>query len=151
MRKIVIALITLLPIIAYADNMCVKAGSVLVVLDPQISGTALASDSTSKTWSTQFGYGVVSGIGACYSSEVGTNVMGDVASNQINLSPYDTGTLCYCKMLRPIESAWVFNYGSDPRFQSIFTSCASGCASKCSSNTASSVALRTGMFSNIAE
>ena len=144
MRKIVIALITLLPIVAYGDNMCVKDGSVLVVLDPQINGTALSNNQTGKTWSTRFSYGIISGIGGCY-NDVGST-QGVVASDQANITPYTTGSYCYCKMLKPVESAWVYNVS----FYSVGY-CASGCASSCSSNTASAVVVRAGLFGNIAE
>ena len=146
MKKIVITLITLLPIVAYGDNMCVKDGSILVVLDPQIAGTALSNNQEGKTWSTQFSYGVVSGIGGCY-NDVGSTT-GGVASDQVNITPYTTGSYCYCKMLKPVESAWVYSGLSN-----YYTSrCADNCASTCSSSTAgAAVALRAGMFGNIAE
>jgi len=143
MKKIIILIATFLPIFAHAENMCVKDGSVMVVLDPQIGGTALSNNATGKTWSTQFSYGIISGIGGCYNNVGATQ--GAVASNQTNITPYSTGYYCYCKMLRPIESPWVFsgfNHGYN---------CPSDCASYCSSNAASAVALRTGLFSNLVD
>lgn len=141
MKKTILFIMAFLPIFAHAENMCVKNGSIMVVLDPQIGGTALANNATGKTWSTKFRYGVISGIGAC-SEEVGT-VQGAVASDQ-NISPYSTGRYCYCKMLRPIESAWVYS--------GIYSvSCASRCASDCVNAASSAVALRAGLFGNVIE
>jgi len=143
MKKIIILIATLLPIFAHAENMCVKNGSVMVVLDPQIGGTALAYNNTGKTWSTQFPYGIISGIGGC--SNESPNVQGAVASDQ-NITPYTGGTYCYCKMLRPIESAWVFS-GLSTGY-----TCASSCTRHgCSTSSTSSVALRAGLFGNIIE
>ncbi len=143
MKKIIILIATFLPILAHGENMCVKNGSVMVVLDPQINGTALSYNNTGKTWSTKFSYGVISGIGGCYNN-VGST-LGAVASDQTNITPYSTGAYCYCKMLRPIESPWVFSYSRDNG------DCAERCASKCSSYAASAVAVRAGLFGNVIE
>lgn len=142
MKKIILLIMAFLPIFAHAENMCVKNGSIMVVLDPQINGTALSNNATGKTWSTKFSYGVISGIGGCYSN-VGTT-LGGVASNQTNISAYSTGQYCYCKMLRPIESPWVYS-----GLYSV--SCGSRCMSDCSSNAGSLAALRAGLFGNVIE
>ncbi len=140
MNKIIVLFLTLAPIVCYAaDTMCVKPTTTVVVLDPSIRGTALANNATGKTWSTQFPYGIISGIGGCYSN-VGTT-QGEVASDQTNITPYSTGTHCYCKMLRPIESPWVFSVSND--------NCATHCPLYCSSNAATMVAVRRGLFGNI--
>ena len=142
MRIFKIMLLTLLCIqSSYAANMCVKDDAVMVVLDPQIGGTALSNNATGKTWSTKFSYGVVSGIGGCYSA-VGTT-QGQVATNQVDITPYSSGTYCYCKMLRPISSPWVYSgYNGNLNY------CASLCASYCSSYVGTVVAVRLGLFGN---
>lgn len=144
MNKIIVLFLTLAPIVCYAaDTMCVKPTTTVVVLDPNINGTALASNATGKTWSTQFPYGIISGIGGC--SNESPNVQGAVASDQ-NITPYTGGTYCYCKMLRPIESAWVFS-GLSTGY-----TCANSCTRYgCSALSTSSVALRAGLFGNIIE
>ena len=127
---------------ANATDMCIKDDALMVVLDTQINGTALANNATGKTWSTRFPYGIVSGIGGCYSNVGATQGM--VATDQTNISAYSSGTYCYCKMLRPIESAWVYsgslNFNND---------CATNCASYCASHAASAVALRRGLFGSV--
>ena len=143
MNKIIVLFLTLAPIVCYAaDTMCVKPTTTVVVLDPNINGTALASNATGKTWSTKFSYGVISGVGGCY-DDVGST-QGVVASDQTNITPYTTGAYCYCKMLRPIESPWVYS-----GYSSFNSDCASYCAFYCSSKAASAVALRAGLFGNI--
>ena len=124
---------------ANATDMCIKDDALMVVLDPQINGTALSNNATGKTWSTKFPYGIISGIGGCYNNVGSTQ--GGVASDQTNISAYSTGAYCYCKMLRPIESAWVYSGSSNN--DSI---CAAYCASYCASSAASAVALRRGLF-----
>ncbi|MBO7508885.1 MAG: hypothetical protein J6T57_01225 [Alphaproteobacteria bacterium] len=139
MKKIIITLLIIAPAVANAANMCIKNDAVMVVLDPQINGTALSNNATGKTWSTRFSYGVISGIGGCYSASGGTQ--GDVASDQVNVTPYSTGNFCYCKMLKPVESAWVY-FGTP-------YNCVSNCAGNCSSGAASAVALRSGLFGSV--
>ena len=139
MKKIVITLITLLPIVAYGDNMCVKDGSVLVVLDPLIGGTGL--EYSDRNWSVQFSYGVVSGIsGRAYPN----TTIGTLASNQETPNnPLNNG-YCYCKMLRPVESLWVQCTGG-------YGIALSDCANNCKNCVASNATMRISMFGNIAE
>lgn len=119
--------------------MCVKPNVTAVVMDPEIGGSALSSSSALKTWSTTFPYGVISGIASCYSN-VGTGV----ATNQTMLNQNTTGTFCYCKILRPVVSKWVYaiNVGNG-------NTCASDCASVCASRAGSVAALRRGLFGSI--
>ena len=143
MKKILSLFVMIfLPCVSHAANMCIKNDAVMVVLDSQVNGKALAYNNTGKTWSTKFSYGVISGIGGCY-SDVGLT-QGVVASDQTNITPYTGGLYCYCKMLRPIESPWVFSGNLDN-----LNYCAINCASYCSSYAASAVALRAGLFGNI--
>ena len=145
MKKIIIAILMILPFFAHAANMCIKNDAVMIVLDPQVGGTANGNSATGKTWSTKFSYGIISGVGGCYSNVGATQ--GGVASDQ-NITPYTSGTYCYCKMLKPAESAWVYSgYGSSAA--SYNNNCANYCASYCASNAASAVALRVGLFSTV--
>lgn len=146
MKKIIILIIAFLPILAHAENMCVKNGSIMVVLDPQINGTALTSDATGKTWSTQFPYGVISGIGGCSSVGVCTTA-GCIPQNQ-NITPYQEGNFCYCKMLRPIESVFVWTYYTAGNGE---PSCKTNCAAGCAEYAAKNVIFRTSLFGNVIE
>ena len=143
MKRIMVVLGMILPVVANAANMCIKDDAVMIVLDPQVAGTALSNNQTGKTWSTRFSYGIISGVGGCYSNLGDTQ--GVVASDQVNITPYSSGSYCYCKMLKPMESAWVYSgYSFQGR-------CPSDCASQCSSRTASSVEVRSGLFGNIVQ
>ena len=142
MKRIMVVLGMILPVVANAANMCIKDDAVMIVLDPQVAGTALSNNQTGKTWSTQFSYGIISGIGGCY-SDVGST-QGVVASDQVNITPYSSGSYCYCKMLKPMESAWVLSGAN-------IVQCDRNCASNCSSKTASNTEMRAGLFGNIVQ
>ena len=146
MKRIIIVLGMILPVVANAANMCIKDDAVMIVLDPQVAGTALSNNEEGKTWSTRFSYGIISGIGGCHNVGTGTTlVVGGVASDQVNITSYSSGRYCYCKMLKPMESAWVYS-----GLNNIY-SCYQDCASRCSETIASSVDLRAGLFGNIVQ
>ena len=129
---------------AMGANMCIKDDVVMVILDPVVNGSSLSSNATGKTWSTSFNYGVISGIGGCGAAPSPVSA-GTPAPDQSVLSPTSTGTYCYCKMLRPIPSQWVYS-----GFYNSYTSnCSSSCASYCASSVGSNVALRRGLFSSV--
>ena len=129
---------------AMGANMCIKDDAVMVILDPVVAGSSLSSNATGKTWSTSFNYGVISGIGGCGAAPSPVSA-GTPAPDQSVLSPTSTGTYCYCKMLRPIPSQWVYvGYRSNSD-----ANCASNCASLCASRVGSMDAVRQGMFSSV--
>ena len=139
MKKIIIALFTFFPIFAYGENMCVKDGSIMVILDPQIAGTTSSYDTTSGTWSVQFGYGVVSGIVGCS----GTNLSAGVV---VTGAVTSTNGYCRCKMLRPVESIWVAaNSGG---WCGSGDQCKQNCSSACASVIKSNLDMRKGLFGN---
>ena len=139
MKKIFLFFI-ILPCVANAANMCVKDDAMVIVLDPQIGGTALSSDASTKTWTAKFPYGVVSGIAGCFDDAGST--LGMVASDQTNINTSSVGAYCYCKMLRPFVSPWIF--ASCTRKDM----CAGGCAGYCLKNLSSAVEFRAGLFNN---
>ena len=126
---------------AIAADLCIKNDAMVVALNPMYNGTANGSDSVNKTWSTRFSYGTISGIATCATD---CETQGCVATNQ-NLNVYSTGGRCYCKMLRPAPSRWVYS----GHFSSNGNYCARDCASGCASNTASALALRRGLYGSI--
>ena len=90
---------------AFAADLCVRNDAMVVALNPDINGTRISySDIGVRTWAVSFPYGTVSGIGACAAD---CTTPGCVATNQ-NLRPdVNAGSICYCKILRPVESPWV--------------------------------------------
>ena len=132
---------------AFAADLCIKNDAMVVAMNPFYAGTANGYDSVSKTWSTRFSYGTISGIAACATDCTTT---GCVATNQ-NMNMYSTGASCYCKMLRPVESRWVFSGISTYYYGPSNDGCTPNCASNCASNAASASALRRGLFGNVIE
>ena len=133
-----------IPCIAHAaDTMCVKPTTTVVTLDPEINGTALSSNVTTGSWSTEFSYGIISGVAGCLSSAsyAGT-IPVDQSSVIISYSAPNTSRGCYCKMLKPIESKWV-----------AVTNNANGqntkCPALCASNIATTASVRRGLFGSI--
>ncbi len=132
-----ITMMVLLPVCGMAANMCIANDTAMVVLDPIIGGSSTDSNATAKTWSVTFSYGTISGIGSCVDADCTTQ--GCISTNQTNKSTLTTGNYCYCKMLRPVQSRWVYSV--------LLNYCASHCASFCASSVSSAVAVRRGLFS----
>ena len=148
MKKILFVLLSCFPMFANAANMCVKNDTVMVVLDPVVAPTSVTYDNTGKTWSAQFSYGVVSGIAACTGGmgSLGALDLGTLAPDQDALSVYSTGYYCFCKMLVPVESQWVFTHNGSPQGH---VYCGTECAKWCTANTegiSSSAAFRRALF-----
>ena len=120
---------------AHATTMCMASDTVAVILDPDINGTNYTY--TSGEWTTNFDYGDVSGIATCNS----TSGSYGTAYPQYNFEQGTTGVYCWCRMLRPARSAWVYSgaYGSA-------SFCAANCASSCALYVRYYVAFRRGVF-----
>lgn len=92
----------------WAANMCVKNDTVMVVLDPTIWATSanVTSNVAERTWSAKHSYGTISGISGCYTKPSTNTPL--IPTNQSAISQASTGSGCYCKMLRPAISQWVY-------------------------------------------
>ena len=106
-------------------------------LDPDINGTNYTYDASAGTWTTNFDYGDVSGISTCNS----TSGSWGVAYPQYNFEQGTTGVYCWCKMLRPARSAWVYlyEYGSA-------SDCDAYCADVCAYRVRYDADFRRGVF-----
>ena len=87
----------------------------------------------------------ISGISQC-SSTSGSLVGQKATALKISGGPYDQ--YCWCKMVSPAVSSWVFNddyeYGSA-------SYCANGCASACAGSAASNASFRSALFSGLSD
>ena len=136
MRKVIVTFLCLLPIFAYAANMCVKDGTMVVVLDPIPTGTTLSNDTDAGTWSIQFDYGVVSGVAHCGTAFSSVTVADTVVA----------GRGCYCKMLHPAESRWI---GVASITNCSVTACTTQCTRVLTGSVANwSLPARQAMYSN---
>lgn len=110
---------------ANAATMCTASDTVTVVLDPNIAGTGYTQDANLKTWQATFSYGKIYGIASCNktSGSVGMVNIGTV------MSQTDEGQYCWCKMLVPAVSAWVFEDGNSDSASNCAVFCANHCGS----------------------
>ena len=97
-------LLFLIPYATYAADMCVKNDTVMVVLDPLITGTNGTSDTSTKTWTGVFSYGTIHGIAGCGTESLDP---GQIPVDQASITTTSIGSKCFCKMLRPAVSKWV--------------------------------------------
>ena len=127
---------------AFAESgICVKPTTSMIVLDPNVNGSGSSNNAATKTWSVTFTYGVVSGIAGCIDTTDTATVPGDEV--QSTLSTTTTGGRCYCKMLYPVSSRWVFAYNASAY-------CAQYCTSNCSAEyTLKNQTFRQNLFGSI--
>ena len=144
MKKISVMLILLIAAVAcggsHATTMCMSSDTTAIILDPDIEGdnyTQSALTGGTGTWSTTFSYGTVSGIATCNT----TSGSFGVAYPQYDFDQGVTGQYCWCKMLRPARSAWVYNNDRGSA-----SDCGTYCAYDCGYNVRYSVGFRRGVF-----
>ena len=111
-----------------------------IILDPSVEGTGQSIyDRENATWSVPFPNYTISGISSCNSIDGGTV---GTAHAEYNFEQGETaGVNCWCRMMTPVRSAWVFRYTFP-----LASDCNAGCASNCGSNFLSSRIFRTPFF-----
>ena len=116
-----------------------------IILDPSVPGDNYTEDKATKTWTTTFSYGTVSGIATC----------NDVPGTYARAYPYPEynfdknhesgeGVYCWCRMTYPVRSAWV----SDGE-RSSASDCDSRCAYYCGDNVQRNSYFRGGVFGSV--
>lgn len=141
MKRYWLFLFMLIPMSAFAANMCVKNDTVFVVLDPVIAPTSRSYDNAERSWSATFSFGTISGIAGCglYNVMGGVNAVNIKTPNQNapSLSATDTAYyICACKMLLPVESYWINAfYQGGTNTSACSTVCAGKCRDKLSDST----------------
>jgi len=150
--KIIIILCINIPNLAFSREMCLPNDTVSIVLNSSIGGSGGSSnnyDNTNQTWNASFSYGVVRGIAACLSSNYGLGSYGIYTDNGGTLTDNGAvvtggeanGNHCWCKLLHPAVSAWVYDssYGyADAAECTRYGTTQSGCAQRCSGHFATS-------------
>ena len=124
---------------AYAVTKCVRLSSSTTCVRPygstgQSNWSALCSGEDIE----------IQGVAFCGSQEGGS--MGTTSETVTISSTSDNNKHCWCKMVSPAVSSWVFSYS--------FTSaglCASNCARSCGANARSYAAFRSGLFSGLSD
>ncbi len=125
--------------VAHAANTCYSGGAVPMSVDISIGGTNFTYNAADMTWTANFDYGDVSGIAVCND----TSGSWGVASPQYDFESGTTGAKCWCKMLSPARSAWVYNGSYNSASQ-----CATSCA-YCVNYVSSNADFRGGMFGSV--
>ncbi len=138
MKKIITIILSLIPMMAFGIDVCVKDNTYVVVLKHNVDGTSTPYNTT-KTWKVEFNYKTITGEAAC------NNISGTVKTPITNLytNAEDSGSYCWCRMW-PVSA---LGYDSGPSSYwtllqqytggTAETDCESGCTAACGSAIAS--------------
>ena len=136
--------------VANGASMCIPNGTYFVMLAPERNGIASTSNGNG-TFMVTFDY-VTAAVDVTMTSDVVgiiscNNIIGttDSTAGNISASSSDTGTNCWCGLIRPLITAWAFTgqtYSTD-------ADCASGCLSVCMNKIQTSIAFRTALYNAI--
>ena len=126
---------------AYAVTKCVKLSSSTTCsyVDPGTSVVDWTSNCTSSGTSV-----AISGISQCSSTRGSSNGQKATA---LEISGGTDDKYCWCKMVSPAVSSWVFNadgYGSA-------SYCAHYCAGDCATYAANDASIRSALFSGLSD
>ena len=121
----------------YAVTKCVKLTSSTTCTS--YSGTAGQSN-----WSATCGGIEIQGVGFCGSKNGGS--MGTKSETVTTSTGSDDNKYCWCKMVSPAVSSWVFNYSNASNGD-----CAYGCAVNCAYSARNISAYRSALFSGLSD
>lgn len=163
MKKFLLLCCLFVPFCASATDMCARDDVMIMVFDPNVSGTG-NSNALDWTWHTNFAYGRVAGDATCLSKDEGlgrtsgqgeyygvddyANSFIDAVTGLHGLDNNGNARLyCWCRMTHPVLSKWVYNIS-----YSTADKCKSDCVNHCGRNVPSfgqTLNLRVGAFSSI--
>ena len=120
---------------AYAVTKCVKLTS---------STTCMNRSSSGSNWSITCGGIAIQGVAFCGSQNGGSfGTKSETVTTSLNS---DDNKYCWCKMVSPAVSSWVFG-GTSPSTDS----CVGGCASSCGYDAQINSTFRSGLFSGLSD
>ena len=163
MKKFLLLCCLFVPFCASATDMCARDDVMIMVFDPNVSGTG-NSNALDWTWHTNFAYGRVAGDATCLSKDEGlgrtsgqgeyygvddyANSFIDAVTGLHGLDNNGNARLyCWCRMTHPVLSKWVYNMS-----YSTADKCKSDCVNHCGKNVPSfgaTYSLRVGAFNSI--
>ena len=120
---------------AYAVTKCVKLTSSTTCTSPSGNGS---------NWSVTCGGIEIQGVAFCGSQDGGST--GTKSETVTTSSNRDDNKNCWCKMVSPAVSSWVFSY-SYP----YAGTCATSCAGYCASRAQLASVFRSGLFSGLSD
>ena len=124
---------------AYAVTKCVKLTS---------STTCTTFSGNGSNWSATCGGIEIQGVAFCGSRKGGS--MGATTESVTISSTSDNNKYCWCKMVSPAVSSWVFLY-SRPSVGSCAYYCANSCANYSAYYAQSGSAFRSALFSGLSD
>ena len=98
-----------------------------------------SSNATLNTWKTRYPDYTISGISTC-NDIPGTWAMA-YSGNQNDIQQVSAGIYCWCRMMLPVRSAWVYNHEFDSG-----SDCGLQCAEYCNSYARTNAIFRTPLF-----
>lgn len=147
MKKYIIAVLLLfIPCVTYALTMCARDNSLIVALNPNITGISAGYNNSEFTWAVKYDYGTLLGEGTCLSVN---EVERSLDNIEKGLHGYDNTsterTECYCRLKHPALSRWT----PSTHFTNLYD-CKNNCALYCT-RTASQGdnSVRRAMFNSI--
>ena len=122
---------------AYAVTKCVK-------LTSSTTCTSFSGAGNQSNWSATCGGIEIQGVALCGYRNGGS--IGTKSENVTTSSTSDDNKNCWCKMVSPAVSSWVFSYsGSAAGY------CATNCASNCAFYAQINSAFRSALFSGLSD
>ena len=162
MKKCLFLIFFIIPVITFAQTMCVRDNSLVISLDVSIIGTGSGANASESIWWGDFPYGRIYGESTCLSLDegLGQTTSGayygtdEYANTLITAEPGLSGsdingnerTYCWCRMTHPATSAWTFKENAPQRCS---TNCAVRCARDAYTNHFSGNSFRVGLFKTI--
>ena len=115
-----------------------------VALNSSTTCTSSSGVVGQSNWSATCGGIAIQGVAFCGSQDGGS--AGTKSKNVTTSSASDNNKYCWCKMVSPAVSSWVFSYS--PKSAGI---CADNCAYSCASNARGNSAWRSALFSGLSD
>ena len=122
---------------AYAVTKCVK-------LTSSTTCTSHSGAYDQSNWSITCGGIEIQGVAFCGSQNGGS--IGATTESVTISSTIDDNKYCWCKMVSPAVSSWVFNYSDSSAGY-----CVNGCARNCAHYARYNSDLRSGLFSEFSD
>ena len=122
---------------AYAVTKCVK-------LTPSTTCTSSSGANNQSNWSATCGGIEIQGVALCGSQDGGS--VGTKSETVTTGLTSDDNKYCWCKMVSPAVSSWVFNLS-----RAFAGDCAYLCAHVCASNALGNSAIRSALFSGLSD
>lgn len=106
MRKIIFLIALVLPICAYATDMCARDDTMVLVLDSKVGGSGSTLNKDEWSWVALYTYGRIQGESTCVSTQEKQNgdIQPGLSGTDANGNPRGS---CFCKMTHPVVSGWV--------------------------------------------